>query len=224
MQAQEKPGTPTKDMKIKGDRPQPKPGPAPKINIKKPETFTLSNGLKVMIVENHKLPRVSFNLTIDNAPYAEGNKKGVDDLTSALIGSGTKKINKDAFNEEVDFLGADINFSSAGAYASSLSKYSGRVLELMADGALNPVFTPEEFEKEKTKLIESLKAQEKSVPAVAGRVSNVLAFGKSHPSGEFLSEETIKNVTLDDVKANYASYFQPGNAYLVIIGDVNMNE
>src|SRR5690606_35943294 len=148
----------------------------PKINIKKPQTFELSNGLKVLVVENHKLPRVSYNLTIDTAPYAEGNKKGVDDLTSALIGSGTKKISKDAFNEEIDFLGADIAFYSSGAYASSLSKYSDRVLELMADGALNPVFTQEEFDKEKARLIEGLKAEEKSVPAVAGRVRNVLAY------------------------------------------------
>ena len=206
------------------DRPQPKPGPAPTIKVKKPETFELSNGLKVMVVENHKLPRVSFSLTIDNAPYAEGAKKGVDDLTSALIGSGTKKISKDAFNEEIDFLGADISFYSSGAYASSLSKYANRALELMADGALNPVFTQEEFQKEKDKLIEGLKTQEKSVPAVAGRVRNVLAFGKSHPAGEFLSEETINNVTLEDVKANYNTYFQPGNAYLVVIGDVKFKE
>lgn len=206
------------------DRTQPKPGPSPKINIKKPETFTLQNGLKVMVVENHKLPRVSFSLTIDNAPYAEGDKKGVDELTGSLIGSGTQKITKDAFNEEVDFLGADINFSSSGAYASGLSKYGPRVLELMADGALNPVFTQEEFDKEKTKLIEGLKAQEKSVPAVAGRVSNVLAFGKNHPFGEYLSEETIKNVTLDDVKKNYSTYFVPGKAYLVIIGDVKLKD
>lgn len=226
MQAQDK----TKDAKISGsitgqsDRPQPKPGPAPIINIKKPEMFTLPNGLKVMVVENHKLPRVSFNLTIDNAPFAEGSKKGVDELTGALIGSGTKKISKDAFNEEVDFLGADINFATDGAYASSLSKYADRVLELMADGALNPVFTQEEFDKEKAKMIDGLKAQEKSVPAVAGRVGNVLAFGKSHPYGEYLSEETINNVTLDDVKKHYATYFAPGKAYLVVIGDVKLKD
>jgi zinc protease len=206
------------------DRSQPKPGPSPKINIKKPETFTLPNGLKVMVVENHKLPRVSFNLTIDNAPFAEGNKKGVDELTGSLIGSGTKKISKDAFNEEVDYLGADINFATDGAYATSLSKHAARILELMADGALNPVFTQEEFDKEKAKLIDGLKAQEKSVPAVAGRVNNVLAFGKNHPYGEFLTEETINNVSLADVKKHYAEYFAPGKAYLVIIGDVKMKE
>ncbi len=206
------------------DRPQPKPGPAPVINIKKPVSFVLPNGLKVLVVEDHKLPRVSFSLSIDNAPYAEGNKKGVDDLTSSLIGNGSQKIAKDAFNEEIDFLGADINFSSNGAFASGLSKYSKRILELMADGALNPNFTQAEFDKEKEKLIEGLKTQEKSVPAVAGRVENVLVYGKNHPAGEYLSEETINNVTLADVKNNYTTYFVPEKAYLVIIGDVKYKD
>ncbi len=206
------------------DRPQPKPGPSPTINIKKPVSFTMPNGLKVLVVEDHKLPRVSFNLSIDNAPYAEGDKKGVDELTGSLIGNGSMKIAKDAFNEEIDFLGADINFSTSGAYASGLSKYSKRILELMADGALNPNFTQEEFDKEKDKLIEGLKTQEKSVPVVAGRVENVLVYGKEHPAGEYLSEKTINNVSLADVKAHYGTYFVPEHAYLVIIGDVKFKD
>ena len=204
--------------------PQPKPGAAPTIKIGKPQTFELKNGLKVMVVENHKLPRVSFSLTLDNDPYTEGDKKGVSEMTSALIGSGTTKISKTAFNEEVDFLGANINFSANGASASSLSKYAGRVLELMADGALNPVFTQEEFDKEKAKFIEGLKSNEKSVSAVAGRAVNVLTYGKNHPAGEFVSETTLKNVTLEDVKTNYNTYFVPSNAYLIIVGDVKFSE
>jgi len=206
------------------DRPQPKPGPAPVINIGKPETFELKNGLKVMVVENNKLPRVSYNLTLDNAPYAEGDKKGVTDITSALIGSGTKKMSKDVFNEEVDFLGANIGFSSNGAYASGLSKYSDRILELMADGALNSVFTQEEFDKEKAKLIEGLKTQEKSVQAVASRVEDVLVYGKNHPNGEYLTEEGINKVTLNDAILNYNTYYVPANAYLVVIGDVKFKD
>ena len=206
------------------DRPQPKPGPAPVINIGKPQTFELSNGLKVMVVENHKLPRVSFNLSIDNAPYAEGNKKGVADLTSSMIGNGTVKMPKDKFNEEVDFLGANIGFSLNGAYASGLSKYTDKMLALMVDGALNSVFTQEELEKERAKLLEGLKSEEKSVTAVAGRVENVLFYGKTHPNGEYLTEETIKNVSLADVKNEYATYFVPENAYLVIIGDIKFKD
>lgn len=206
------------------DRTQPIPGPAPKINIKKPETFSLPNGLKVLVVENHKLPRVSYSLTIDNTPYAEGNKKGVDDLTSSLIGNGSTKTAKDPFNEEIDFLGANINFYSSGASASGLSKHAKRIMELMAEGALMPNFTQDEFDKEKEKLIEGLKTQEKSVTAVASRVERVLAYGKSHPSGEYLSEETINNVSLEDVKENYRTYFVPEHAYLVIVGDVKTKD
>jgi zinc protease len=206
------------------NRPQPKPGAAPMVQIKKPQSFVLKNGLKVMVVENHKLPRVSFNLSLDNPPFAEGNKKGVDDLTSSLLGNGSKKTPKDAFNEEIDFLGANINFSSQGAAASTLSKYSGRVLELLAEGALSPIFTQEEFDKDKAKMIEGLKANEKSAEAISGRVVDVLAFGKNHPSGEYLTEETLKNVTLADVQSNYTARFVPENAYLVIIGDVKFKE
>ena len=206
------------------DRTQPKPGPSPKININKPETFSLPNGLKVLVVENHKLPRVSFSLTIDNAPYAEGDKKGESSLLASLLGNGSTKISKDAYNEEIDFLGADISFSSQGAYASGLSKYSKRILELLADGAMNPNFTQEEFDKERDKLLENLKTQEKNVTAVAGRVENVLAYGKNHPSGEYLTETSIKNISLADIKANYSTYFVPEHAYLVVLGDVKLKD
>lgn len=206
------------------DRKMPLPGPAPAININKPQTFTMKNGLKVIVVENNKLPRVSYTLTLDNAPYTEGNKKGVSDLLSAMMGNGTQSISKDAFNEEIDFLGANMNFWSSGASASGLSRYSNRLLELMADGALNPLFVQEEFDKEKAKAIEGLKANEKSVTAIAGRVENVLVYGKDHYNGEFTTEETLNNTTLDDVKLNYNTYFVPGNAYLVVVGDVKFKD
>lgn len=204
--------------------PQPTATAAPTIKIGKSNNFELKNGLKVLVVENHKLPRVSFRLSLDNMPYAEGDKKGVANITSQLIGTGTSKTTKDAFNEEVDFLGANIGFSSNGASASGLSKYSDRILELMADGALNTVFTQAEFDKIKAKLLEGIKADEKNVSAVAGRVEDVLAFGVNHPSGEYLSAESINKVTLQDAILNYKNNFVPGNAYLVIVGDVKTKE
>lgn len=204
--------------------PMPKPGPVPTVNVGKPQTFELKNGLKVLVVENHKLPRVSYSLSIDNAPYAEGSKKGVSDMLSAIIGEGTQSISKDKFNEEIDYLGANINFWASGASASGLSKYSSRILELMADGALHSLFTQEEFDKQKAKAIEGLKSEEKNVQAVAGRVNGVLVYGANHPSGEYVSETTLNNITLEDVKENYATYFVPGNAYLVVVGDVKFKD
>lgn len=203
---------------------QPKPGPAPKINLGKPQTFELKNGLKVLVVENHKLPRVSATLTIDNGPIFEGEKAGVSSLAGSLLGSGTKNIDKDAFNEEVDYLGAGIYFGSQSASLNSLSKYFPRVLELMADAAQNPIFSQEEFDKELNITKDGIKSGEKSVQNIASRVQSLLAYGKNHPYGEYTSLETIENVTLADVETFYNTYFKPNNAYLIIVGDVKFKD
>ena len=202
----------------------PKPGPAPEINLKDAQRFELDNGLKVLVVENHKLPRVSAQLTIDNNPILEGDKAGVASLTSSLLGNGSKNISKDEFNEEVDFLGARLNFGSQSAFASSLTKFFPRIMELMADAAINPNFTQEDFGKEKDKLINGLKLQEKDVKEISSRVQRALAYGSKHPYGEFTTEETVNSIKLSDVKNFYDSYFAPTNAYLIIIGDINFDD
>ena len=199
---------------------QPQPGPAPVIQLGEPESFTLKNGLKVLIVENNKLPRASVTLSLDNPPIAEGELAGVSAMTAALLGKGSKKIDKDSFNEEVDFMGATINFGSQSASASSLSRYFSRVLELMADAALHPNFTHQEFDKERDILLDGIKSGEKSVTNAARRVENLLAFGKSHPYGEFISKESVEKISLGDVKSFYKRYFLPNNAYLIVVGDV----
>jgi len=203
---------------------QPKPGPAPKIAISDPQEFKLANGLTVMIVENHKLPRVSFSLTIDNTPVTEGSKAGVSQLLGAMMGNGTTSIPKDEFNDEIDFLGANLNFRSSGGSASGLSKYSDRIMELMADAAIHPLLVEDEFEKEKAKLIEGLNTEKKSVEAVSSRVESALSYGTQHPYGEYVSEETVNNVTYSDVKSFYEQHFNPNKAYLVIVGDVKYFE
>ncbi|WP_257014088.1 M16 family metallopeptidase [Winogradskyella undariae] len=207
------------------DRSQPPvAGPEPEISIDKPEEFTLKNGLKVLVVENHVLPRVSYSLRIDNSPIATGKKAGVESLIGSMLGNGTTTISKDAFNEEIDFLGASLNIGISGGFGSSLTKYSDRILELMADAVINPLLTEEEFDKEKTKLIEGLKSDAKSADAIAGRVGSALAYGTKHPYGEFVTEETINNVTFGDAVAFYEKNFNPNNAYLVVIGDVEFKD
>jgi len=203
---------------------QPEPGPSPKITLEVPGEFELKNGIKVLVVENHKLPRVSYSLRIDNKPITEGKKAGVSSILATMLGNGTTSISKDDFNEEIDFLGANLGFGAQAGFASSLSKYSDRIIELMADAAINPLFTKEEFEKEKEKLIESLKSNAKSVDAVAGRVGGALSYGINHPRGEFTTEETVKNVEFGDVLAFYEEYFNPNNAYIVVVGDVEIRD
>ena len=203
---------------------QPAPNGSPVIKLEEPQTFELKNGLKVLVVENHKLPRVSVQLLLDNPPILEGEKAGVSSLTGSLLGKGSTTISKDDFNDEVDFLGASINFSGQSAFASTLSRNFPRILELMADAAINPNFSEEEFNKEKERFIENLKSDEKNVSAVARRVESALAYGTAHPNGEFSSIESIEKVTLEDTKAFYEDFFVPENAYLVLIGDVTLKD
>lgn len=203
---------------------QPQPGPAPTVRVTQPGTFNLKNGLKVLVVENHTLPAVRLQLTIDNPIHSSGEKAGVEDLLSAMLGNGTTNIPKDDFNEEVDYLGASISFGAESAQASSLSEFFPRIIELMADAIKNPLLTQEEFENEKNKMIDGLKAQEKDVSSVARNLRSALIYGKDHPKGEFTTIEKVEKLTLNDVKKYYDNYFNPKNAYLAVVGDVTKKQ
>jgi len=206
------------------DRTQPpKPGPAPIISLGNPKSFTLKNGLKVIVVENDKLPRAYANLDIDNYPDYEGDIKGVSNLLGSMMGNGTKNQEKDSYNEEVDYMGATLFLSAGGGYASSLKRYFPRILEMMSDGLINPVFTKEDFQKEKNVILDGIKSIEKDVQTIASRVHSKLRYGANHPFGEFESAESINNVTLKDVKNYYSTYAIPNNAYLTIVGDVKFD-
>ena len=199
-------------------------GPPPVINLGKPKMFSLKNGLKVIIVENSKLPRAYANLDIDNYPDYQGDIKGVASLVSSLMGNGTTTQSKDDYNEEIDYMGASLSLSAGGGFASSLKRYFPRVLEMMSDGLKNPVFTVEDFEKEKNILIDGIKSSQNSVPDMASILGGKLFFGSNHPFGEFATEESVNNISLKDVKKYYDSYAKPNNAYLTIVGDVNYEE
>jgi predicted Zn-dependent peptidase len=202
----------------------PKGGPTPKISLKTPKEFKLKNGIKVLVVEDHKLPRVSYSVRIDNGPILEGDKAGVLSIISAMLGNGTTTISKDEFNEEIDFLGANVNIGFGGSFASSLTKHSDRILELMSDGIINPLLTEEEFNKQKEQLIEGLKSDEKSLDAISARVGNALSYGKNHVYGEFITEKSLEEVNFSDVLEFQKKYTNPNNAYIVVIGDVDYKE
>lgn len=202
----------------------PKPGPTPAINIAQPKTFQLSNGLTVMVVENNKLPRVNTTLSMDRPPYYEGNIAGVSHLMAEQLDNGTTNLSKDEFNKKVDFLGANISFSSTGATSNSLSKYFPEVLGLMADAIVNPKFSAEEIQNAKERIIEGLKADEKNASSIASKVSNTLIYGKNTSRGEFETVESINKIQLADVQNIYNKYYTPDNAYLVIVGDVKFDQ
>lgn len=200
----------------------PGPGPAPEIKFGKAESFTLKNGLKVFVIQNSKLPRVSYTLILDRDPIMEGDKAGMLGFVGQMMTAGTKNLSKDEFNEEVDFLGANISASSTSIYASTLVRNQERVLELMADVLFNPIFPEEELAKLKTQTKSGLAFAKDDPNSISGYLSSKLVFGTDHPYGEFETESTVDNITVEDIKNYYQTYFKPNIAYLAIVGDVNL--
>ena len=202
----------------------PESGPTPEIFFGKPQTFMLDNGLTVMVVENNKLPRASASLSFDNPLIFEGEIAGVSSILAEMIGNGTQSISKEDFIEEVDFMGASLNITGSGAFAGSLKRYFPRVLELMSQAVLEPLFTQEEFDNQKNLIKESLKTSEKDVSTAANRVQNFITYGSNHPNGEFVSQESLDKASFNDAVDFYNNFSSPNNAYLVILGDIEFEE
>ncbi len=198
----------------------PKPGPAPVITIADPVVYKLANGITVMVVENHKLPKVSATYSIDAGLITEGAKAGVLSLMGAMLEEGTTIRSKAAFDEAVDRIGANVSLRSSGGSASALTRYFDSAFLLMAEALQKPNFKAESFEKLKGQTLTAMKSNEKSVTAVAGRVTNALLFGVNHPRGEFESEESVSALTLNDVKEAYKNYITPSRGYLTFVGDI----
>lgn len=199
----------------------PASGPAPKIQIGNAEKFVLDNGLTVLLVENHKLPRVSFQLNVEYTPFMENEIAGNSDLAGSLLKTGTTKRSKAQIDEEIDFIGANLSTSGSGIYASSLTKHADKLLEITSDVLLNPTFPVDELEKLRKQTISGIKQEKDDANAIAANVAKVLRYGKNHPYGEITTEETVGKISQGTVKGFYNTYFKPNTSYLVIVGDIN---
>lgn len=202
----------------------PEPAPASEIKLSDYSSFELSNGLKVFVVENNKLPRVSISLVLHRDPILEGKNAGYVSITGELLQTGTKSRTKDQIDEEVDFLGASLSTSSTGAYGSSLKKHFEKLLEIFADVVLNPEFKQEELDKIKKQYLSNLQMEKDDPNAIADNIRKVVNYSKTHPYGELMTEESINSVTIDLCKEYYQTYFRPNIAYIAIVGDITKSE
>ncbi|MDG1842123.1 MAG: insulinase family protein [Crocinitomicaceae bacterium] len=201
----------------------PSPGDAPQINIKDSKVFKTENGITVIISENHKIPKVSFSLLMGADPLLEKDKTGLSDMAGSLITSGTNTRTKDKLDSEIDYIGASISASAASLRLSCLKKHVDKGLSLMSDVLLNAKFPQSEFDRIK-KQMESALLNTKSDPSsMASNASSKVNF-PNHPYGEVMTEETLNNISLEDIKNYYTKTFIPDGSYLVVVGDVTEAE
>ncbi len=202
----------------------PGPGPATKLDFGKSTKFELKNGLKVIVVENHKLPTISYSLRLDIDPIYEGDIAGYTSLAGSLMRAGTTNLSKVEIDERIDFIGGSLMTSSGGISARGLKKHNDELLTLMCDVLYNPTYPEEELEKEKQQIITGLKVQKDNMESIQSSVTNALLYGKETANGEVLTEETVNKISVDDLKAYHSTYFRPNAAYLIIIGDITVKE
>ena len=202
----------------------PAAGAAPIIQIGTPQSFVLKNGLKVFVVENHKVPMVTYSLSLEIQPGLQGEKTGLYSMAGDMLLMGTTNRTKEQIDEEIDFIGASLNTSSEGMGGRSLKKYSNQLLSVMSDVLLNPVFPEDQLAKLKKQTVTGIVSSKEEPQSIAANISKRMLFGDNHPYGEIMSEKTVEAITAADCKAYHQTYFRPNVAYLVIVGDITLKE
>ncbi|MDG1534136.1 MAG: pitrilysin family protein [Schleiferiaceae bacterium] len=202
----------------------PEPAPARSIELGSAAQFELKNGLKVFVVENHKLPRISMSLILDRDPIVEGAKAGYVSIAGDLIGAGTTSRTKAVLDEEVDFMGANFGTSAASIRVGGLSKYTDQLVDILSDVLLNPTFPQDEFDKLKAQMLSGLQANADDPDAISGNLRGATLYGLEHPFGEVMTEASVEAITVEDCKSYFDAYFRPNIAYMVIIGDITAKD
>ena len=203
---------------------RPKAGPAPELQMGTAQSFVTSNGIKVYVVENHKLPVVSYSIDFDVRPELQGDMVGFQDFLGDLLTAGTKTKTKDEFNKELDMLGARLGIGSDGIFMQSLKKNSDKLLSLATEVLTEPRFSQEELDKLKKQAKSGLAQQQDDPEAMSRNITSILNFGKNHPYGEVMTEKSVENISLTRCKKYFETYFRPNVAYMAIVGDITLAE
>ncbi len=202
----------------------PAPAPAPVVNVGRHATFKLDNGMRVILVEDHAQPMVSVQVRFDIDPVLQGDRTGYIDLMGELLASGTATMDKEAIDLTVDRLGAELSTSSDGVYASCLKKNLGPLFELVHAVVTTPTFPADEFEKARKRTMSALQSRKDDPDGIADAVGRVLTYTKAFPYGEVVTEKSVGRIERGHLEAYYKRFFQPGQAYLVLVGDLTEKE
>jgi zinc protease len=202
----------------------PAAGPAPVIQIGQAQQFQLANGLKVIVVENHKLPTVSYSITLDLDPVSEGSKAGYVSMAGELLKSGTNTRSKAQIDEAVDYIGASLNSSASGVGGSCLVKHSENFLDIMSDVLLNPSFPEDEIQKSIKQGLSGLASAKTDPNSISENITSIMNYGGNHPYGELVTETSMSAIQRNDLVSYYNTNFKPGSAYMVIVGDITLDK
>lgn len=185
---------------------------------------TLSNGLEVVLVESHTIPKLTAELFVRSGnAVGAAVAPGLADITATVLRTGTSSRSSRQIEEDLRRLGADLS-SRAGTDTSvisftGLADHSAPLLQLVAELAQQAAFPAEEFERERRQALEAVRIERATPGFLAGERLRKVLFG-AHPYAIVSpTEEQVAGYRLEQLKDFYRQNYWPGNALLVMVGD-----
>ncbi len=220
----------TKGAVVKGKAPVNKE--VLKVKLPRAQEATLKNGLRVVLLESHKVPTFNMQMVVLSGGLSDkADFRGLATFTAAVLREGTTKRSSKDIAEQVDALGATLTATSGlstmttNVTTNGLVENLDQTLELFADVIRNPTFPQAEVDKYKTRTLGQLQFQRSFPQFLAQEQFNRAIYGTSHPASLVAPPaESIKKLTTKDLAAFHSTYYRPNNAILAIVGDVTLKE
>ena len=222
-------GTPAVPVEAAVDPRWEMPGPLPRraLNLTDPVRATLSNGVEVVLVEDHELPTVSLRVVFDVGRFADPEgMEGLATATMDMLNEGAGDYDglalSDALRALASSVGSSGGWDSSTVSAGSLTRNLEPTLDIMADVLLRPTFPASEWERIHKQYLQDLASGRANPNSVAGRVSRRVMFGETY-RGRHTNEDAWGAVTVDAMQGWYEDHIVPGNAMIFASGDVTMD-
>jgi zinc protease len=201
--------------------------PSHAIEIKK---MTLSNGATLLVSEEHHLPMLTMMVEFDAGTRRDPKgKEGLADLTARSLSQGTKELTAPQFDQKVDFMGSSVGVSAERDYATAgmttLKKYQGETLGLLAGILTEPGLRDADIQRKRDEQVAEIKAAEEQPGYTADVEFTKQLFGDGpygHPGAGY--SDSVAKLTNDDVRGFYRDYYKLGNAIIAVAGDVKADE
>ncbi|HEU4874997.1 MAG TPA: pitrilysin family protein [Pyrinomonadaceae bacterium] len=203
---------------------QPRP-----ILIPTPRETTLANGLTVVVVEDRRLPLVSYRLAFRvGGAFDPPELPGLTDLLAGLLPEGTESRSSKELADEVARMGASLSAGANSDYtivaASALAQFNDQIMDLMAEVVLEPSFPENEVELAKQNTKESLRQQRAQPSFLASEMVSRVMFGDHPYSVVAPTPESIDRFSRDEFVEFHRAKLVPNSAVFIVVGDVRHDE
>jgi len=206
---------------------EPTKGPDPLLTIPEIWKDNLENGIRVFGIEHDELPLIQFSITLRGGMLLDDpDKIGVANLMTDIMMEGTQNKTPIELEEAIDELGAFVNMyttrESIVIRANCLSSKFTKVFDLAEEILFEPRWDEKEFKRIKDETIENIKRRKVNPSVVASDVFNKLTYGKDHKlaNSTLGTEASVAAITIDEMKAFYASNFSPTVTHITVVGDI----